>query len=291
MQKTMQQAITALTKQSVEKALKEIENEVSRLTISKRALVKFGDTEEDKIFHSFIDMPTAIYFKAAPLTISKLGLKNIVELGNREGVSTLCIWDKLPSDATFTTVDIVKDQRYCPDEMYHDKRVKFVFGDVSDLSIYKNKSDNSNNSKNEIPFDIDYLFSDTIHYNFQISDEFEVYQHLLADTALVAIDDIHLNDKNKFFEKIPYTKWDLTKPYHASGWGLFLYERKEKLSREERLQKAYEASAKIWKRKFEEQTAKLDYVEKFYPKNIIKKVVKSSPAFHKLTIKVRNYFK
>ncbi len=79
----------------------------------------------------------------------------------------------------------MNDLRYFPDNLNDEKKGIFaVFGDVFNLNIYK-----------EIPLDIDILFSDTIHYNEQIRDEFEIYQYLLSDIALVAIDDIHVNDK------------------------------------------------------------------------------------------------
>lgn len=261
-----------ITKPAVDAALKQIDNEVRTLKISPKSLVKFTDSKDDQRFFSYFNGTNEYYHRALPLLINKLGLKNIVELGSREGVSTLCIWDMLPADARFTTIDLLKDQRYCPDAMYSDPRVNFIFGDVSDLSIFEGK----------YPFDIDLLFSDTIHYNFQVTDEFEIYQHFLADTCLFAIDDIHINDKGKFFEKIPYEKWDLTELYHKSGWGMFLYERKEKLTREERLLKAYQASAAIWKRKAEEQEAIAQRFIKRSPKHIAKAAIKRIKPLHSL---------
>lgn len=271
-----------LTPTTIEKALHEIELEVKNSTISERSLVKFTDSPEDRLFHSFIDGVSGYYLKALPLIINKLGLKNIVELGNREGLSTLCIWDKLQNEATLTTIDILKDQRFCPPGMFTDPRVHFVFGDVCDLSIFKEN----------IPFDIDFLFTDTIHYNFQVSDEFEVYQYLLADKALVAIDDIHINDKGKFFERIGFVKWDLTKLYHQSGWGLFLYERKEKMSKEERILNAYRASTAIWKRKYEESSAHVDQLNQYNPVIFMKNTIKKIPPLYKgLTMIYNTYHK
>ena len=240
-----------ITEQNINDALRQVDKEVRATEISKKSIVKFTDSKEDRRFFSYFNGTAEYYHRALPLLINSIGAKNIVELGSREGVSTLCIWDKLKDDAKFTTIDIIKDQRYCPDAMFTDKRVRFVFGDVCDLSIFEGA----------IPFDIDFLFSDTIHYNFQVEDEFEVYQHLLADTALFAIDDIYVNDKIKFFEKVNYPKWDISELYHASGWGIFLFQRKESLTKEERILRAYQASAKIWKRKTTEQEA---LVEWFY---------------------------
>jgi predicted O-methyltransferase YrrM len=272
--------MSSLSKTIVDQALKEIESEVRASSISKKSLVKFTDSKEDKIFFSYFNGSEDNYHQALPLLINKLNLKNIVELGSREGISTLCMWDKLPKDASLTTIDILKDQRYCPDAMFTDTQVNFIFGDVCDLSIFKG----------DIPLDIDFLFSDTVHYNFQITDEFEVYQHLLADKALVAIDDIYVNDKHKFFEKIPYTKWDLTELYHRSGWGLFLYERNETLPREERILKAYQAAAALWQRKCLENEALLEKEYRKKPLNILKNCVKKiTPLYKLLTYSYNNY--
>ncbi len=78
----------------------------------------------------------------------------IVELGNRYGVSTLALYHGLPAACRLVTVDIVKDQRYVPDIVYHDPRVKFVFGDCLDLTCYEA-------SGTQIPLDIDILWTDT----------------------------------------------------------------------------------------------------------------------------------
>ena len=268
-----------LNKETIERALGEIKKEVKDSKISERNLVKFGTSKDDRRFFSYINSPSSYYLKGIPLLLNKLGLKNIVELGNREGVSTLCMWDKLAQDAKITTIDIVKDLRYCPDEMFNDPRVRIIYGDVSDLSIFKG----------DIPMDIDFLFSDTIHYNFQVTDEFEIYQYFLSDTALFAIDDIYVNDKNLFFEKVVFSKWDLTELFHCSGWGLFLYERKENLTKEQRILKAYQASAKVWKRKADENNARFEKLNNKRPLVSLKKIVKSiRPLYRLYTITYNN---
>jgi hypothetical protein len=250
-----------LSKELINKTIAQIGNELSGYKIKKENLNKLADQPLDKFFLGIIENGQSDYIKFLPLLIKKLGIKKIVELGNREGVSTAFIYDALLNDAEFITIDLEKDQRYCPDPMFTDKRVKFIFGDVCDLSIFKN----------QLPLDTELIFSDTIHYDFQIRDEFAIYQYLLADKALFAIDDINLNDKRKFFDEISYTKWDLTKLCHASGWGLFLYERKEKLTREDRILKAYQAMAAVWKRKNDENEAILLAIK---PKLTIKRRIK-----------------
>jgi predicted O-methyltransferase YrrM len=245
-------------------------------------LAKFGTSEDQQVHLGYVrDGVGGFYPKFLAAMVKEFQFKNIVELGNEKGFSTLAMYDALPEDSSFITIDLLKDQRYCPDAMFTDPRVKFIFGDVSDLSIFKG----------HLPMDIDLLFTDTIHFNFQISDEFEIYQHLLADKAIVAIDDINLNDKRLFFDRMPYAKWDLTEVCHVSGWGLFLYERKEKLSIEERTLKAFQASAKIWYRKFLElETAKNEREERMVM-NRLKKFVRHNPQIHKAVIAIRRVIK
>lgn len=224
-----------MTKESITKLIAEIENEMPSFSIKKENLEKFGTVDQaDDEFLSYVN-GVGGYIKFLALLTKKLQLKNIVELGNREGLSTLAMYDQLPSDGNFISIDIIEDVRYCPTKMFSDSRVQFITGDVCDINVLK-----------KIPPDIDFLFSDTIHFDFQIRDEFAIYQHLLADTALVAIDDIHTNDKGKFWDELTYEKWDLTELCHSSGWGLFLFKRKESLSREERWLKAVSTAATIW---------------------------------------------
>jgi hypothetical protein len=129
---------------------------------------------------------------------------------------------------------------------------------------------------------------DTIHYEFQATDEFEVNQYFLADKALVAVDDININDKRKFFDKLPYQKWDLTKLCHVSGWGLFLYERKEKLSDDKKILNAYKASVKIFSRKNDEKEKIIEKIEKRKILYIIKNNIKKIKPFYKSLIFIKN---
>ena len=167
--------------------------------------------------------------------------KLILELGNRYGSSTIALFHGLKQDQSLISMDIVKDQRFLPKTVVADKRVKLVYGDCLDLSAYC-RHDLS------IPVDIDILWSDTVHYYDQISAEFQVYEPLLADEAIVAIDDIRLNDKGKFFTEAPYEKYDLTDVCHGSGFGVIHYVRpldQRGRSRQERINIALERSTEI----------------------------------------------
>ena len=140
----------------------------------------------------------------------------------------------------FYSIDIVKDLRYCPEHMFNDPSMHFLFGDVCSYKII-----------NQLPQQIDFLFTDTMHFYFQLRDEWDVYQHLLSDTALVAIDDINIHDKRKLFDEVNYTKWDLTELCHANGWGLFLFQRKNPVDTLMQKSAVNEALIHIWERKYE----------------------------------------
>lgn len=160
----------------------------------------------------------------------------------------------------------MKDLRYFPEVLNDEKRNIFaVYGDVFNLNIFK-----------EIPLDIDILFSDTIHYYEQIRDEFEIYQHLLSDIALVAIDDIHVNDKGRFFDEIEYAKWDLTQLCHHSGWGLFLFQRKKSLTKDERLEKAMMASIAVYQRRYQDFVEREESAQEARMRSRITKGIKKS---------------
>ena len=268
-----------LTKEKIDSHIEQYKKDVKDFSISKKATSKFSASEIDQEWLSYIDGENiGHYLKFIPYTMKKFGVRNAMELGNREGLSTVCTWDGLAHDGRFISVDIEKDLRYCPEDMFHDKRVDFVYGDVSNPDIYHGK----------YPKDVEFLFMDTIHFEYQSIDEFEVNQHFLADKALVAIDDINMNDKRKFFDKLPYTKWDLTELCHKSGWGLFLYERKQPLTYEQRIFEAYKAGLKIFVRKNEENTKILEHIEK---KRIItrtKDTLKKIKPLYKTLLYIKN---
>jgi hypothetical protein len=265
--------------EEINNIINDISERAPRYSIDQKNLHKFGSKEYDQWCLNYVNGEGGYYVKFLAELVKTLNLKHIVELGNREGLSTLGIYDALPQDGNFITIDIDKDQRYCPDQMFKDKRVQFLFGDVCTSDIV-----------NQIPLDIELLFTDTIHYNFQVQDEFDVYKHLLADVALVGIDDIFVNDKHVFWDTLEYKKWDLTKICHVSGWGLFLYVRKDKLTPEIRRQKAAEAIALIWQRKYKEQSILLEKTLPFKLKtfkNYIRSSVHNMSTLHKFIIKVK----
>ena len=246
------------------------------------SFAKFGNDKDSQLHITYVrDSSGGNYPKFLASLVKEMGFKNIVELGSEKGFSTLSIYDALPAESSFITIDLIKDQRYCPNKMFSDPRVKFVFGDVCDLSIFSGK----------IPMDIDFLFTDTIHFNFQLRDEWAVYQHLLADCALVAIDDINLNDKRGLFDELKFLKWDLTEICHVSGWGLFLFEREESLSREERILKSYQASAEIWRRKYAELEVIVNEINRKKIKTKIRLFIHKHKKIHSIVLIIKKLIK
>jgi len=174
------------------------------------------------------------YYCWLALAVRILQPRHILELGAFAGGSAVCLFQELASSSKLTSVDVKKDLRFCPPEMLEDHRISFVFGNDLDLSIFGEG----------IPLDIDFLFLDTLHDYKQISNEWAIYQHLLQDGAMVVLDDIRLNNMPRFWEELPYDKYEATKDCHSSGFGIFIFHREIEMDEEERLDKAHLASRK-----------------------------------------------
>jgi cephalosporin hydroxylase len=157
------------------------------------------------------------YFQFLKEIVIEAKPNHIVELGNREGMSTTAIIDGMRTNdsGAFTTIDIVPDLRWMSEDAKKYTSVNFVFGDCLNpqvLEIVKNIG----------PIDI--LFTDTIHTKEQLESELKAYEPLLADQALILIDDINLNDKKLAFDDIPYEKVNDVR-LHVSGFGVVFYKR------------------------------------------------------------------
>ena len=135
----------------------------------------------------------------------------IVELGNREGMSTLAIYEALKPNQKFYTIDIIKDLRVLPTEFFNDNRIKILYGDCTSDYILKEFEDNS----------IHFLFSDTVHHYDQVNKEFNVYKNKLKKDSIMLVDDINLNDKIRFYDEWVGEKYSLGPWCHESGFGCF----------------------------------------------------------------------
>jgi len=203
-----------LTNLEIDSILKKIKQEVESRSYQlpqKYLQLTFKDPE----MTSYVNGQGGFYHQFLALFTRYTQPENILELGNAFGVSTIMIASELLPNAKLTTVDILKDQRYVPEFVYKDNRIRFVYGDDLDLNIYGNN----------IPQGIDWWFTDTVHFYQQIRDEYNVYEPLLKDGAFILIDDIWVKDKGKLFQELPFEKWDLSSWCHHNGFGLLRYKR------------------------------------------------------------------
>lgn len=162
--------------------------------------------------------PSGAYYQWLTLVAKNADARMIIELGNRFGTSTIALYAGMKPSQILYSVDVSEDQRFVPDCILRDSRVKFLIGNSLDLSLYGEHGA-------DIPLNIDILWIDTAHYYEQVSAEFAVFEPLLADEAIVVLDDINLNDMRRFFDEVPYEKFDLTASCHKSGFGAFVYMR------------------------------------------------------------------
>jgi predicted O-methyltransferase YrrM len=177
------------------------------------------------------------YFALLHNIVSSLSNDAVIcELGNREGLSTISILDSMKDDQIFITIDTAPDLRFVPSElanpMINSGIFQAVIGDCTDYNTLR-AVDQFAKGKS-----IDLLFCDTIHTYEQVKLEFETYESLLSDEAIILVDDIQ-NDfthkseayhrtKYRFYEEWTGEKYDITKLCHnPSGFAAFIYRRKK----------------------------------------------------------------
>ena len=144
----------------------------------------------------------------------------IVELGNREGLGILSIYDALQPNSEFYTLDIVDDVRFVNDKIKNDPRVHIL-----------NDFDALNADRVEKTFDkksISLIFLDTIHTYEQVTEEFKLWEPYMKDDCIMCIDDIRPSmpgrTKRKFHQELEYShKYDVTEWAHNdTGFGVYL---------------------------------------------------------------------
>ena len=154
----------------------------------------------------------------------------ICELGNRRGLSTICILDAMKLSHRFITIDNVEDLRMVPSKKANELTQVGIFMPlVADCLEYESVA----SAEKFLDRPIDLLFSDTLHTYEQIKAEFRAYEDLLADRAIILVDDIRdygdptdARTKYRFFEEWKGVKYDITELCHnPSGFAAFLYER------------------------------------------------------------------
>ena len=144
----------------------------------------------------------------------------IVELGNREGLGILSIYDALSENSELYTLDIVDDVRFINDKIKSDSRVH-ILNDFNSLDV----------DRIEKTFDkksISMIFLDTIHTYEQVTQEFKLWEPYMKDDCVMLIDDIRDympgRTKWRFHTELDYThKYDVTEWAHNdTGYGVYL---------------------------------------------------------------------
>jgi len=144
----------------------------------------------------------------------------IVELGNREGLGILSIYDAMKESHTFYTLDIVNDIRFIGREIIEDNRVN-ILNDFNSLDVERVKRTFDEKS-------ISMIFMDTIHTYEQIVAEYNTWKPYLKDDCVILIDDIRPSlpgrTKWRFHQEVDIeNKYDVTEWAHNdTGYGVYL---------------------------------------------------------------------
>ena len=144
----------------------------------------------------------------------------IVELGNREGLGILSVYDALQPNSEFYTLDIIDDVRFINDKIKNDPRVH-ILNDFNSLD--KKRIANTFDKKS-----ISLIFLDTIHTYEQVTEEFKLWEPYMKDDCVMCIDDIRDympgRTKWRFHTELDYNyKYDVTEWAHNdTGFGVYL---------------------------------------------------------------------
>ena len=144
----------------------------------------------------------------------------IVELGNREGLGILSIYDGLQSNSKFYTLDIVDDVRFVNEQIKSDSRVH-ILNDFNSLDSHRIKNTFDEKS-------ISLIFLDTIHTYEQVTQELKLWEPYMKDDCVILVDDIRDyvpgNSKWKFHNEYDVShKYDVTEWAHnPTGFGVYL---------------------------------------------------------------------
>ena len=144
----------------------------------------------------------------------------IVELGNREGLGIISIYDALSDNSELYTLDIVDDVRFIKDEIKNDPRVH-ILNDFNSLD--SNRVEKTFEKKS-----ISMIFLDTIHTYEQVTQEFKLWEPYMKDDCVMLVDDIRDympgRTKWRFHTELEYDhKYDVTEWAHNdTGFGVYL---------------------------------------------------------------------
>ena len=135
--------------------------------------------------------------------------KKVLELGRCLGTSALFMLGALDENSTLITVD-TNERASDLAHVKEDPRLKILVGNDLDLQTYKGIDLTG----------IDFLFIDTDHTNEQATKEWNLYLPFLSANALVAFDDITMNDMGIFWSGLECPTLETGGTYHYTGFGL-----------------------------------------------------------------------
>lgn len=144
----------------------------------------------------------------------------VVEVGNREGLGLLSMYNGLKENQLLYSIDIVDDLRFIPEIIINDSRVNI-------LNNF-NSLDKNRIAKEFKPKSISLIFFDTVHTYEQIFEEYNCWEPYLKDDCVILIDDIQNiqsdRTKWKFHEEFNCNvKYDITEWAHnRTGFGVYL---------------------------------------------------------------------
>ena len=144
----------------------------------------------------------------------------VVEVGNREGLGIISMYDALKENQKLYSTDIINDIRFVPTKISEDPRVH-ILNDFNSL-------DEERVALEFEPKSISLAFFDTVHTYEQISEEYKIWEPYLKDDCVILIDDIRdvQSDRTKwkFHQELDWNnKYDVTEWAHnPSGFGVYL---------------------------------------------------------------------
>lgn len=152
--------------------------------------------------------------------IKHLKPMHVVELGNRDGLGVLSMHRGLRENGqgSLTTVDNIKNLSLVSKTIQENENVNLVWGDVLEEETVNKVRQNG---------PIDFIFFDTLHTYAHMSAEWKLYKPLLAEQALVLIDDLNFtstydSSKKRNFDELEYEKFEDNR-IHTNGFGVVLF--------------------------------------------------------------------
>ena len=165
-------------------------------------------------FNEYLDKENFAYWVWLHCLVKMKKPKQFVELGAAFGNSTISIASAMPKRSSLISVDIGGIQPTWGNINQYYPCLTPIWGNDLDLKIYPPNVDLHKT---------DIWLIDTKHTAEHFSKEIELYTPFFKKGAIVACDDIHLNDMFFVWDKIPFDKCDNSFPCHShTGFGVFV---------------------------------------------------------------------